>query len=140
MKALVWRLVALSNEACRLENEKKCVVFRFGPRAVVGADGVWVWVGQRAGGHECAGERAGAAEGAVPEGACAWGGRWVWGGRLMGVWQIVAAFPEGWMSSGQISREGACRAPWRAALALTRPRAVSSMKKRLEKEAMEHEA
>jgi len=29
MKAIVWELVLLSNECCRLENEKKWVVFSF---------------------------------------------------------------------------------------------------------------
>ena len=29
MKAIVWELVLLSNECCRLENEKKWVVFFF---------------------------------------------------------------------------------------------------------------
>jgi Ubinuclein conserved middle domain len=49
MKVLVWRLVALSNEICRLENEKKCVVLSvfvyfferfFVDRSVL----EWVWV------------------------------------------------------------------------------------------------
>lgn len=78
MKAIIWDLVLLSNECCRLENEKN------------GYDGSGVQVSDQ-------------------------------GLRKVLYQKIVAAFPEGWMSSGQISRD------------------VSAMKKRLEKEAMEHE-
>ncbi|KAK0467729.1 uncharacterized protein EV420DRAFT_1616596 [Desarmillaria tabescens] len=68
MKNIVWELVLLSNECCRLENEKNQL------------------------------------EGSI----------------IQVLYQkIVAAYPEGWMSSGQISRD------------------VSAMKKRLEREAME---
>jgi hypothetical protein len=56
--------------------------------------------------------------------------------------QIVAAYPEGWMSSGQISRDGA--------LVISSPTClmsliiviivlVSAMKKKLEREALEQE-
>ncbi|KII84232.1 hypothetical protein PLICRDRAFT_46617 [Plicaturopsis crispa FD-325 SS-3] len=78
MKVLVWRLVALSNDCCKLENEKNAL------------EGSTLQVSEQ-------------------------------GLRKVLYQKIVAAFPEGWMSSGQISRE------------------VSTMKKRLEKEAMEAE-
>ncbi|TEB33986.1 hypothetical protein FA13DRAFT_1754027 [Coprinellus micaceus] len=71
MRGIIWDLVLLSNEACRLENEKNSCLEQ--------------------------------------------------GGRKVLYQKIVAAFPEGWMSSGQISRD------------------VSAMKKRFEKEAMEME-
>ncbi|KIL59783.1 hypothetical protein M378DRAFT_14543 [Amanita muscaria Koide BX008] len=79
MKAIVWQLVMLSNECCRLENEKNSL------------EGSVIQVSEQ-------------------------------GSRKVLYQKIVAAFPEGWMSSGQISRD------------------VSSMKKKFEKEAMENEA
>ncbi|GLB44449.1 putative HPC2 and ubinuclein domain containing protein [Lyophyllum shimeji] len=78
MKAIVWQLVLLSNECCRLENEKNTL------------EGSVIQVSEQ-------------------------------GLRKALYQKIVAAFPEGWLSSGQISRD------------------VSSMKKRFEKEAMENE-
>ncbi|KAJ7255176.1 hypothetical protein C8J57DRAFT_1186419 [Mycena rebaudengoi] len=76
MKALVWQLVLLSNECCRLENEKN------------GLEGSVLQVSEQ-------------------------------GLRKVLYQRIVAAFPEGWMSSGQISRD------------------VSAMKKKYEKEVVE---
>ena len=52
--------------------------------------------------------------------------------------QIVAAFPDGWLSSGQISREGASPSLRAADPRLTRG-AVSVMKKKYEKEVMEND-
>ncbi|TFK19472.1 hypothetical protein FA15DRAFT_174391 [Coprinopsis marcescibilis] len=78
MKAIIWDLVLLSNECCRLENEKNVY------------EGSALQVSEQ-------------------------------GLRKVLYQKIVAAFPEGWMSSGQISRD------------------VSAMKKRLEKEAMDNE-
>ncbi|KAH7927982.1 hypothetical protein BV22DRAFT_1005738 [Leucogyrophana mollusca] len=79
MKSIVWHLVMLSNECCRLENEK----------------------------NELEGNNAQVSE---------------QGSRKILYQKIVAAFPANWLNSGQISRE------------------VSSMKKKMEKEAMEHES
>ncbi|OCH87699.1 hypothetical protein OBBRIDRAFT_759360 [Obba rivulosa] len=79
MKQLIWQLVCLSNECCRIENEKNALE---GVNQVVSDQGVRKSLYQK----------------------------------------IVAAFPEGWLSSGQISRE------------------VSVMKKKYEKEVMENEA
>ncbi|KAJ7579039.1 hypothetical protein C8J56DRAFT_1016307 [Mycena floridula] len=78
MKNIVWELVLLSNEGCRLENEKNTL------------EGSVLQVSEQ-------------------------------GLRKVLYQKIVAAFPDGWMSSGQISRD------------------VSAMKKRYEKEAMENE-
>jgi len=78
MKSMVWELVLLSNECCRLENEKNSL------------EGSVIQISDQ-------------------------------GLRKVLYQKIVAAFPEGWMSSGQISRD------------------VSAMKKKLEKEAMEQE-
>ncbi|KAG6862984.1 hypothetical protein C0993_000646 [Termitomyces sp. T159_Od127] len=78
MKAIVWQLVLLSNESCRLENEKNTL------------EGSVIQVSEQ-------------------------------GSRKALYQKIVAAFPEGWLSSGQISRD------------------VSAMKKRFEREAMEQE-
>lgn len=78
MKAIIWDLVLLSNECCRLENEKN------------GYENSVIQVSEQ-------------------------------GLRKVLYQKIVAAFPDGWMSSGQISRD------------------VSAMKKRLEKEALENE-
>ena len=74
MKSIVWDLVLLSNECCRLENEKNTL------------EGSVIQVSDQ-------------------------------GARKVLYQKIVAAFPEGWMSSGQISRD------------------VSAMKKRMEREA-----
>ncbi|KAF7348463.1 hypothetical protein MVEN_01363400 [Mycena venus] len=76
MKKIVWELVLLSNEICRLENEKN------------GLEGSVLQVSEQ-------------------------------GLRKVLYQRIVSAFPEGWMSSGQISRD------------------VSAMKKKYEKEAAE---
>ncbi|KAL7278775.1 hypothetical protein ACG7TL_007784 [Trametes sanguinea] len=76
MKQIIWQLVCLSNECCRIENEKNALE---GSNQIVSDQGVRKNLYQR----------------------------------------IVAAFPEGWLSSGQISRE------------------VSVMKKKYEKESME---
>ncbi|KAF7318274.1 hypothetical protein HMN09_00335900 [Mycena chlorophos] len=73
MKAIVWQLVLLSNETCRLENEKNTL------------EGSVIQVSEQ--------------------------------GQRKSLYQkIVSAFPLGWMTSGQISRD------------------VSAMKKKLEKE------
>lgn len=79
MKGLIWNLVCLSNECCRIENEKNTLE---GSTSQVSEQGLRKTLYQK----------------------------------------IVAAFPEGWMSSGQVSRE------------------VSVMKKKFEKEAMESES
>ncbi|KIK63959.1 hypothetical protein GYMLUDRAFT_241187 [Collybiopsis luxurians FD-317 M1] len=78
MKAIVWELVLLSNECCRLENEKNTL------------EGSVMQVSEQ-------------------------------GLRKVLYQKIVSAFPLGWMSSGQISRD------------------VSAMKKRLEKEREEEQ-
>ncbi|KAH9939234.1 uncharacterized protein BXZ73DRAFT_43928 [Epithele typhae] len=78
MKGIIWQLVCLSNECCRIENEKNTLE---GSNAIVSDQGVRKNLYQK----------------------------------------IVAAFPDGWLSSGQISRE------------------VSVMKKKYEKESMEAE-
>jgi Ubinuclein conserved middle domain len=63
MKAIIWDLVLLSNECCRLENEKNQY------------EGSVIQVSDQ-------------------------------GLRKVLYQKIVAAFPDGWMSSGQISRDG----------------------------------
>lgn len=63
MRGIIWDLVLLSNEACRLENEKNAY------------EGSVIQVSEQ-------------------------------GGRKVLYQKIVGAFPEGWMSSGQISRDG----------------------------------
>ncbi|KAA1475945.1 hypothetical protein DENSPDRAFT_842826 [Dentipellis sp. KUC8613] len=73
MKGVIWNLVCLSNECCRIENEKNSLE---GSTTQVSEQGL----------------------------------------RKVLYQKIVAAFPDGWMSSGQISRE------------------VSVMKKKFEKE------
>ncbi|KAG9308671.1 hypothetical protein JVU11DRAFT_11628 [Chiua virens] len=78
MKSIVWQLVMLSNECCRLENEK----------------------------NELEGHNTQVSE---------------QGTRKVLYQKIVAAFPSGWLNSGQISRE------------------VSALKKKHEKEAMEQD-
>ncbi|KAG5638694.1 hypothetical protein H0H81_010919 [Sphagnurus paluster] len=78
MKSIIWQLVLLSNEICRLENEKNTL------------EGSVIQLSEQ-------------------------------GLRKVLYQKIVAAFPEGWLSSGQISRD------------------VSAMKKRFEKEAMEND-
>ncbi|TDL27079.1 hypothetical protein BD410DRAFT_483821 [Rickenella mellea] len=62
MKAIIWELVVLSNESCRIENEKNAL------------EGSTVQVSEQ-------------------------------GSRKLLYQKIVAAFPDGWMSSGQISRD-----------------------------------
>lgn len=52
--------------------------------------------------------------------------------------QIVATFPEGWMSSGHISRDGTFFSSGHLGCGLTLS-LVSAMKKKLEKEAMEQD-
>ncbi|KAI0296976.1 hypothetical protein B0F90DRAFT_1743105 [Multifurca ochricompacta] len=79
MKGLIWNLVCLSNECCRIENEKNTLE---GSASQVSEQGLRKALYQK----------------------------------------VVAAFPDGWMSSGQVSRE------------------VSVMKKKFEKEAMESES
>ncbi|CCM04089.1 uncharacterized protein FIBRA_06248 [Fibroporia radiculosa] len=78
MKGVIWQLVCLSNECCRIENEKNVLE---GSNQIVSDQGVRKTLYQK----------------------------------------IVGAFPDGWLSSGQISRE------------------VSVMKKKYEKEVMEYE-
>ncbi|KAL1741791.1 hypothetical protein HDZ31DRAFT_75942 [Schizophyllum fasciatum] len=76
MKTIVWQLVLLSNEVCRLENEKNQL------------EGSVIQMSEQ-------------------------------GMRKVLYQKIIAAFPEGWVSSGQISRD------------------VSAIKKRLEREQAE---
>ncbi|KAI0651066.1 hypothetical protein C8Q79DRAFT_931211 [Trametes meyenii] len=78
MKQIIWQLVCLSNECCRIENEKNQLENN---NQIVSDQGVRKTLYQK----------------------------------------IVAAYPDGWLSSGQISRE------------------VSVMKKKYEKESMEIE-
>ncbi|KAI0087501.1 hypothetical protein BDY19DRAFT_907353 [Irpex rosettiformis] len=78
MKEIIWQLVCISNECCRLENEKNQLENN---QQVVSDQGVRKTLYQK----------------------------------------IVAAFPDGWLTSGQISRE------------------VSVMKKKYEKESAENE-
>ncbi|KAI0744465.1 hypothetical protein C8Q76DRAFT_606323 [Earliella scabrosa] len=78
MKAIIWQLVCLSNECCRIENEKNTLE---GSNQVVSDQGVRKTLYQK----------------------------------------IVAAFPEGWLTSGQISRE------------------VSVLKKKSEKDSADNE-
>ncbi|KAF5314469.1 hypothetical protein D9619_011913 [Psilocybe cf. subviscida] len=78
MRNIIWELVLLSNECCRLENEKNSL------------EGSGVLISDQ-------------------------------GLRKVLYQKIVASYPEGWMSSGQISRD------------------VSAIKKRLEREALEAE-
>jgi len=54
--------------------------------------------------------------------------------------KIVAAFPEGWMSSGQVSREGERNVVVVCCERQLNTRLVSVMKKKFEKEAMESES
>ena len=88
MKGLIWNLVCLSNECCRIENEKKYVRRRF----------VWCYSLM---GHFSSSLRLlfstleGSASQVSEQGL-----------RKALYQKILAAFPEGWMSSGQISREG----------------------------------
>ncbi|PFH48181.1 hypothetical protein AMATHDRAFT_150462, partial [Amanita thiersii Skay4041] len=100
MKAIVWQLVMLSNECCRLENEKNAL------------EGSVMQVSEQ-------------------------------GSRKVLYQKIVAAFPEGWMSSGQISRDGEYAGCLCFCLVLSDAFgmlvSVSAMKKKLEKEAMENE-
>lgn len=54
--------------------------------------------------------------------------------------KIVAAFPEGWMSSGQISRDGeSCASQPDVLGQMLMPFAVSAMKKKFEKEALDND-
>ncbi|KAI0799723.1 hypothetical protein BC629DRAFT_1591877 [Irpex lacteus] len=78
MKEIIWQLVCISNECCRLENEKNTLENN---NQVVSDQGVRKTLYQK----------------------------------------IVAAFPDGWLTSGQISRE------------------VSVMKKKFEKESAEND-
>ena len=63
MKGMIWNLVCLSNECCRIENEKSTLE---GNSAQISEQGL----------------------------------------RKVLYQKIVGAFPEGWMNSGQISRDG----------------------------------
>ena len=80
MKGLIWNLVCLSNECCRIENEKK-----------------WVQ-GLRTVKHLLI-LRYSTLEGSTSQVS-------EQGLRKTLYQKIVASFPEGWMSSGQVSREG----------------------------------
>ena len=79
MKGLIWNLVCLSNECCRIENEKK-----------------WVQ-GLRTVKHLLI-LRYSTLEGSTSQVS-------EQGLRKTLYQKIVASFPEGWMSSGQVSRE-----------------------------------
>jgi hypothetical protein len=60
----------------------------------------------------------------------------------VGTVQIVNSFPDGWMTSGQISREGTSTLLFYfrpSFIFLTSTHTVSILKKRVEKEAMEIE-
>ncbi|KAG6844100.1 hypothetical protein H0H87_009775 [Tephrocybe sp. NHM501043] len=99
MKSMLWQLVLLSNECCRLENEKNTL------------EGSVIQVSEQ-------------------------------GLRKVLYQKIVAAFPEGWLSSGQISRDGASLPSlllYPHVLTRLSLRPVSAMKKRFEREAMEQE-
>ena len=80
MKGLIWNLVCLSNECCRIENEKKYVRIRF------------IWYYSTDGTFSTL---EGSASQVSEQGL-----------RKALYQKILAAFPDGWMSSGQISREG----------------------------------
>ena len=80
MKGLIWNLVCLSNECCRIENEKKYVRIRF------------IWYYSPDGTFSTL---EGSASQVSEQGL-----------RKALYQKILAAFPDGWMSSGQISREG----------------------------------
>jgi len=92
MKGLIWNLVCLSNECCRIENEKKYVCWaRHGHRTTTDV------------GH------AHAARFFLPLSSTLEGSASLvseQGLRKALYQKIVAAFPDGWMSSGQVSREG----------------------------------
>ena len=113
MKHIIWQLVCLSNECCRIENEKKCVL----PSCFSGDVAILTALLQSTGKQPSDRERPGRPQESIPEGAsCLRTAARAIAHRIR---QIVAVFPEGWLSSGQISRE------------------VSVMKKKYEKEAME---
>ncbi|TFK33339.1 hypothetical protein BDQ12DRAFT_441972 [Crucibulum laeve] len=77
MKSIVWQLVLLSNECCRLENEKNTL------------EGLIMQVSEQ-GGRKALYQKVH---------SCRYACR-----VLVGLWvKIVAAFPAGWMSSGLIS-------------------------------------
>jgi hypothetical protein len=107
MKSLVWRLVLLSNERCRLENEKNAY------------EGSVAQVSEQS--H-----------------------------RKSLYQRIVAAFPDGWMNSGHISRDGECLLlcylvekrgrVLMIVFCLCLCTLVSAMKKRLEREQFDAEA
>jgi hypothetical protein len=85
MKGFVWLLVGLSNECCKIENEKKYVSSLLLLLLVVLMD-VLLWViSSLEGSNNQVSEQ---------------------GLRKSLYQKIVAAFPDGWMSSGQISRDG----------------------------------
>ena len=85
MKGLIWNLVCLSNECCRIENEKKYVRTRF----------VWYYSTDGTSLRPLLSTLEGSASQVSEQGL-----------RKALYQKILAAFPEGWMSSGQISREG----------------------------------
>jgi len=87
-KGLIWNLVCLSNECCRIENEKKYVCRWF--TWYYSTDGTFFFP-LRALFSTLEGSASQVSEQGL---------------RKALYQKILAAFPEGWMSSGQISREG----------------------------------
>lgn len=81
MKQIIWQLVCLSNECCRIENEKKYVLRLF---ILVNVDLTRMY-SQLENNHTIISDQ---------------------GVRKTLYQKIVAVFPEGWLSSGQISRDG----------------------------------
>lgn len=116
MKNIVWELVLLSNECCRLENEKKLVLLSMLILSLLTT--------------KCNSTLEGSVLQVSEQGL-----------RKVLYQKIVAAFPDGWMSSGQISRDGGCHAVEQLVFAAVFliDVSVSAMKKRLEKENMENE-
>lgn len=89
MKGLIWNLVCLSNECCRIENEKKYVRRRF--ICYYFTDDPFLNFSLRLLFSSLEGSASQVSEQGL---------------RKALYQKILAAFPEGWMSSGQISREG----------------------------------
>jgi hypothetical protein len=91
MKGLIWNLVCLSNECCRIENEKK----------YVGWWSIWFLYYSLMRPFVSFSLRllCSTLEG--------WASQVSEQGLRKALYQkILAAFPDGWMSSGQVSREG----------------------------------
>lgn len=86
IKAIIWQLVCLSNECCRIENEKKCVArLSLSVRLRLIMLCFLCMHSVLEGSNQIVSDQ---------------------GVRKTLYQKIVAAFPDGWLSSGQISREG----------------------------------